>query len=221
MMKNIIRLGRSAGIVTLLAIAVSGCATMKAPSPAAKPLAFYAQTYAAMPQEMFTLPAINITKVKPRFLRQVVNYDTPERVGTIIVDPANRHLYLVMEGGKAMRYGIGVGRAGFDWNGRAYVGWKRAWPTWTPPREMVQREPKLVKYADGMPPSLANPLGARAIYIFQNGKDTLYRFHGTNEPWTIGKAVSSGCIRMFNQDVIDLYDRIPKRGTEVVVLTAA
>ncbi len=182
------------------------------------PVSLYASTYAAIPDEQFPLPAINTAKVDEKFLRQQVDYPTEEKVGTIIVDTQNRFLYLVQEGGRAMRYGIGIGRAGFAWNGRAYVGWKRAWPTWTPPQEMIEREPDLEKYAEGMEPGLDNPLGARAIYIFQDGKDTLYRFHGTNEPWTIGKAVSSGCIRLFNQDVIDLYNRIPARGSPVVVI---
>jgi lipoprotein-anchoring transpeptidase ErfK/SrfK len=123
----------------------------------------------------------------------------------------------VRENGRALRYGVGVGRDGFDWSGRAKILMKRKWPTWTPPRSMIERQPELEKYANGMPPGLDNPLGARALYLFENGRDTLYRLHGTNEPWSIGKAMSSGCIRLFNQDIIDLYDRVP-RGTSVVVL---
>ena len=122
-----------------------------------------------------------------------------------------------MPEGKAMRYGIGVGRAGFAWKGSARVAAKKPWPTWTPPKEMIEREPELEKYAKGMPPGLENPLGARALYIFQNGRDTLYRVHGSREAHTIGRAVSSGCIRLLNQDVIDLYDRV-KPGAKIVVL---
>ncbi len=109
-----------------------------------------------------------------------------------------------------MRYGVGLGRQGFEWSGRANITWKQAWPKWTPPESMIERQPELEKYSaenGGKPPGLDNPLGARALYIFQDGVDTLYRIHGTPEYWTIGKAVSSGCVRMINQDVIDLYDR--------------
>ena len=173
--------------VAAVALSLAACGPEDGPGLALAPATYYAQTYAAVPEEMFVLPAINLTKVDPQYLRQAVKDPTGEAPGTIVVDTSKRFLYLVMEGGKAMRYGIGIGREGFAWSGRAYVGWKRAWPTWTPPREMIEREPDLEKYADGMPPSLENPLGARAIYIFQNGQDTLYRFHGTNEPWTIAR----------------------------------
>ena len=115
-----------------------------------------------------------------------------------------------------MRYGVGLGREGFGWDGRARIPFKRAWPTWTPPAEMIAREPELEKYRDGMEPGLDNPLGARALYLFEGRVDTLYRLHGTQEAYSIGRAVSSGCVRLLNQDIIDLYDRVPN-GTEVVV----
>ena len=166
------------------------------------------------------MPAINIGGINKRFLRQTVLFKTRERPGTIVVDPYNRFLYLVQNDGKAIRYGVGVGRDGFRWAGRAYVGWKREWPTWTPPPAMVAREPELVRYSKGMEPGIHNPLGARAIYIYRDGSDTMYRLHGTNEPRSIGKAVSSGCIRLFNQDIIDLYNRV-NSGARIVILTKA
>lgn len=177
----------------------------------------YLSMYAAMPEERFPIPAVDVTKVDPRYLRQEVADPTGERAGTIVVDTAGPFLYLVSENGRALRYGVGVGRAGFAWSGRAKILMKREWPTWTPPAEMIEREPKLERYRYGMEPGLDNPLGARALYLFEGGRDTLYRIHGTNEAWSIGKAVSSGCIRLFNQDAIDLYGRVPK-GSEVVVM---
>jgi lipoprotein-anchoring transpeptidase ErfK/SrfK len=132
----------------------------------------------------------------------------------VVVDTSNHFLYLVRENGQAMRYGVGLGRAGFEWSGRALIQWKRKWPKWTPPAEMIAREPKLEKYSaanGGMQPGLMNPLGARALYIFQDGVDTLYRVHGSPEWNTIGKSVSSGCVRLMNQDIVDLYDRVPNK----------
>lgn len=184
-------------------------------APTADP--YYASIYTAIPSERFPIPAIDISQVDPRYLRRKISYNTSERPGTIIVDPDRRFLYFVTEGRQAMRYGVGVGREGFGWSGRATIQRKAEWPTWTPTASMVQRDPKLRKYASGMEPGLNNPLGARALYLYQNGTDTLYRIHGTNEPWSIGRAVSSGCIRLFNQDIIDLYNRTPI-GTEVAVL---
>jgi lipoprotein-anchoring transpeptidase ErfK/SrfK len=142
--------------------------------------------------------------------RQVVNYRTTEAPGTIIVDTPNTFLYLVMPGGKAMRYGIGVGREGFTWSGVKTVERKAEWPDWTPPAEMIQRQPYLPRFVAGGP---TNPLGARAMYL----SGSVYRIHGTNAPSTIGGRVSSGCIRMVNEDVIDLYNRI-QVGTKVVVM---
>lgn len=144
----------------------------------------------------------------------VVPNPTNEPPGTIVIDTRGRHLYLVQAGGNAIRYGIGVGRQGFAWKGAARIGRKSEWPRWIPPKEMLKRRPELPEEMDG---GLENPLGARALYLFQGDKDTLFRIHGTNEPETIGKAVSSGCIRMMNADVIDLYKRVGV-GTRVVVL---
>ncbi len=150
----------------------------------------------------------------PKYLPSVVAYETVESPGTIIIDPQAKYLYLVLEGGMAQRYGVGVGREGFGWSGRVRIGRKAEWPTWTPPAAMRQREPDLpVSMAGG----LDNPLGARALYLFNDGRDTLYRIHGSNEPWTIGLAVSSGCIRMRNEDVTELYSRVGV-GTRVIVL---
>ena len=177
----------------------------------------YAAMYGPIDDEPFPVPAVDTRKIDPEFLRQEVAYDGPERPGTIVVVPEERHLYFVAEGGRAIRYGVGVGREGFGWSGRATIKRKAPWPTWTPPAEMVARDERAAKYAGGMPGGLENPLGARAMYLFQGNRDTLYRLHGTNEPWSIGQAVSSGCVRMLNQDVIDLYQRVPV-GTPVIVV---
>jgi lipoprotein-anchoring transpeptidase ErfK/SrfK len=149
----------------------------------------------------------------PRTARVVPN-PTNERPGTIIVDTASRHLYYVEADGRAIEYGIGVGREGFAWKGMAQVGRKAEWPRWIPPADMLKRRPDLPVSMDG---GLENPLGARALYLFKGKTDTLFRIHGTNEPDSIGKAVSSGCIRMMNADVMDLYRRVPV-GARVVVL---
>ena len=148
--------------------------------------------------------------VDPKFLRQRVDYRGTEEPGTVVIDTPQHFLYLVEPGGKAMRYGIGVGRPGFTWSGVHAVSSKKEWPDWVPPKEMLERQPYLPHRMAGGP---NNPLGARALYL----GSTLYRIHGSNEPWTIGKNVSSGCIRMRNSDVIDLYERV-KVGTKVVVL---
>ena len=165
---------------------------------------FYASIYAALPDEQFPLPAVPYQKIDRRFLRQMVPNPTGERPGVIVVDTANHFLYLTLEGGQAMRYGVGLGRAGFEWNGRGVAQYKRAWPKWTPPDEMIARQPELEQYSwrnGGMAPGLNNPLGARALYIFKDGVDTIYRIHGSPEWWTMGKSVSSGCVRMLNQDL--------------------
>jgi lipoprotein-anchoring transpeptidase ErfK/SrfK len=153
-------------------------------------------------------------RLEPQFLPQIVGYETRERPGTIVIDTNNRFLYLVMDGGKARRYGVGVGKPGFEWAGAHKITRKTEWPGWTPPSEMVSREAAKGHYLparmDGGP---ENPLGARAMYL----GSTLYRIHGTNAPWTIGSAVSSGCIRLRNEDVVDLYERV-KVGTRVIVM---
>ncbi len=169
--------------------------------------------------EMFPVPGISLRRVDPAFVRQIVTLDSPEPPGTIIVDPNQRFLYLVMENGQAMRYGVGVGKAGMEWSGTATVRRTAQWPRWTPTPDMIARDPAKNKpWAGGMPGGPDNPLGARALYLYdETGRDTLYRIHGTNEPWTIGHAVSSGCIRMMNQDVIDLYSRV-QPGARVIVV---
>jgi lipoprotein-anchoring transpeptidase ErfK/SrfK len=146
----------------------------------------------------------------PRYQRQVVDYHGPEKPGTVIIDTPERLLYLIQSDGKALRYGIGVGRPGFTWAGVKTVTMKKEWPDWRPPEEMLRRKPELPHFMPGGP---ENPLGARALYL----GDTLYRIHGSNEPWTIGTQVSSGCIRMRNEDVIDLYNRVPV-GARVIVI---
>ena len=148
--------------------------------------------------------------IDPIFLRQEVIYQGPEVPGTIVIDTPQKFLYLVEPGGRALRYGIGVGRQGFTWSGIHTISAKKEWPDWVPPEEMLQRQPGLPHFMAGGP---NNPLGARALYL----GSTLYRIHGSNEPWTIGQNVSSGCIRMRNPDVIDLYGRV-KVGAKVVVL---
>ena len=179
----------------------------------------YVTMYGAMYDEGYQIPAVPIEKIDRRFLRQIVSDPTGERPGTIVVDTSAHFLYLVLGNGQAMRYGVGLGRAGFEWSGRANVQWKQKWPKWTPPEEMIARQPELAKYGvdiGGRPPGLDNPLGARALYIFQDGVDTLYRVHGSPEWNSIGKSVSSGCVRLMNQDIIDLYDRVPGKAPIVV-----
>lgn len=151
--------------------------------------------------------------------KEIIAYETREEPGTIIINTSERRLYYVLGAGEAIRYGVGVGREGFEWSGVARVGFKREWPEWRPPAEMIERE--LVQYGRQLPEVMeggpANPLGARALYLFQGSQDTLYRIHGTNDPRSIGLASSSGCIRMLNEEVIDLYDRVGM-GAKVIVL---
>jgi lipoprotein-anchoring transpeptidase ErfK/SrfK len=162
----------------------------------------------------------------PAYARKVVTYPSPEPPGTIIVDPGSHFLYLIQPGGQAIRYGVGVGGEGFGWSGMATIHTKQEWPDWYPPAEMLARKPDLREHmvqlqsGIGMHGGPDNPIGARALYLWQGNKDTLYRIHGTNEPWTIGSNVSSGCIRLTNDDVTDLYNRTPV-GTKVIVLATA
>ncbi|MBL8580428.1 MAG: L,D-transpeptidase [Mesorhizobium sp.] len=180
----------------------------------------YSQMYSAVSDDGYIIPAAPFERIGKQYLRQTVENPTGEGPGTVVVDTSRHFLYLVQKDGSALRYGVGLGRAGFEWSGRAVVQWKRKWPTWTPPAEMIARDPKLAKYSadnGGMKPGLDNPLGSRALYIFQDGVDTLYRLHGTPEWASIGKSVSSGCVRLLNQDVIDLYGRVPNRTPILVV----
>ena len=153
----------------------------------------------------------------PRYKRQEVQYEGPEPPGTIVVSVSERYLYAVEENGKATRYGVAVGEEGLTFKGKATIGNKAEWPGWTPTASMIERKPRLAQYANGVPGGENNPLGARALYLYQGGRDTLFRLHGTNEPWLIGSAVSNGCIRLTNDDIIDLYDRTPV-GTKVLVV---
>ncbi len=190
-------------------MAVTGCSTVGSSM-------FPRSSYGAVSDGGYAIPTVPLGKVNASFQRQTVDYATKEKAGTIIVETGERHLYFVLGGGKAVRYGIGVGKAGFEWAGTARIGMKREWPMWTPPKEMIGRRPDLAKFADGMEPGIKNPLGARAMYLFNKSGDMGYRLHGTPEWWSIGKAMSSGCIRLINQDVIDLYNRA-EVGAKVIV----
>ncbi|MEM7291145.1 MAG: L,D-transpeptidase [Pseudomonadota bacterium] len=157
--------------------------------------------------------------LNPKYLPQTVSYRSRYKKGTIVVDANARYLYLVEGWGRARRYGVGVGRAALAWSGTAMIKRKAEWPRWTPTKNMIKREPhKYAKYAKGVPGGPNNPLGARALYLYEGNRDTYYRIHGTNQPWSIGTASSNGCIRMVNDHAIDLYNRTPI-GTMVVVLT--
>jgi lipoprotein-anchoring transpeptidase ErfK/SrfK len=163
------------------------------------------------------LPAIDVRAFHRELLRNHVDYATDEAPGTVVIDTRGPFLYLVEPGGMATRYGIAVGREGFGWTGSGTIARSAKWPRWTPPPEMIKRDPHVAKWKDGQPGGVSNPLGARALYINFGGRDSGYRIHGTNTPKSIGWAASSGCFRMLNQDVIDLYDRV-HMGAKVVVL---
>jgi lipoprotein-anchoring transpeptidase ErfK/SrfK len=162
----------------------------------------------------FTYRLTNFSKIAPDFRRQLVQYYSPEPLGSVVVDTNNHFLYVLFENNTALRYGVGVGREGFRWYGKAQIDRKATWPRWVPPPEMRKRQPDLPLAMDGGPD---NPLGPRAMYLYRGGTDLGYRLHGTLEPWSIGKNVSSGCIRMFPEDVMDLYQRCPI-GTRVLIL---
>lgn len=228
------RRGLLGGSAAFLALAAAGCSTTApAPSqsvaapPVAPPPALDApfdvdvlSMYRAMPDETFPVPAADLTRLDPKYVRRVVDYVTAEKPGTVIVDTDARYLYHVQPGGLATRYGVGIGRAGFEWSGRAHIAYKREWPVWTPPSDMIRRQPSLEKWRHGQPPGIDNPLGARALYIHQGNRDTLYRIHGTAEAWTIGKAISSGCVRLLHQDVIHLHDHV-RPGSAIIVMGSA
>ena len=197
--------------------AVAGCTTSGTTAFQTMTLGYQPVPQLGTPEvEPFKVPQVDMRKIPAQYHRQYVEHSGKYKPGTIVVDTANRHLYLIEKNGKAIRYGIGVGRAGFAWGGNAYIGRKAEWPTWTPPSTMIERQPELKKWAGGMDGGPSNPLGARALYLYKGGRDTLYRLHGTNEPMSVGQAMSSGCIRMLNVDVIDLYERV-KVGAPVVV----
>ena len=210
---------------SLAAVTLAGCATTATtppPSPALSAASTPARPdptllgYGPLPNERFPIPAARTDLIDPKYYRQQVADPTGEKAGTVVVDTPNRFLYWVMPSRQAMRYGVGIGRDGFAWGGRAIIAYKREWPRWTPPSSMIERQPELEIYRHGMEPGLTNPLGARALYIHQDGKDTLYRLHGSMEAKSIGHAVSSGCVRLLFQDVIDLYNRVPD-GSPIVV----
>lgn len=199
------------GFIFGLPLAVAGCTTGE----------FGADrlNYAAVPHPRFPLAAMPLDRIKPELRRREVAYDRRHRPGTLVIDTPERRLYYVLEGGRAVRYAIGVGRAGLALRGNAVVGRKAEWPGWTPTDNMIRRDPRNRRYAGGVPGGPDNPLGARALYLYRGGRDTMFRIHGTNHPETVGLAVSSGCIRMLNHDVIDLYERV-QPGSGVVVIQA-
>lgn len=208
----------------------SSTTTSFAPRPLPEPdysTAYFQSIYGPTIDEGYEIPGVPVERLNPRLLRRRVADPTGEAPGTVVVDVGNHYLYVVETGGRAMRYGVGLGRAGFEWSGRGEIEWKQAWPRWFPPNEMIDRQPELERYRaeynastrswdGGMQPGLGNPLGARALYIYQDGKDTLYRLHGSPEWWSIGQSVSSGCVRLINQDVMDLYDRVPTKSPILV-----
>lgn len=214
-----------AGFASLAALALAGCSTTGSSRPTvatAEPPTRVVPPevlamYGPLPDEDFPIPAAPIHLLDPIYWRQEVANTTGEPEGTVVVDTANRFLYWTEPNGRAMRYGVGIGRAGFEWNGRAHIAYKRKWPTWTPPSEMIERQPEIEKYRHGQPPGLDNALGPRALYIHQGNRDTLYRVHGNMDVHSIGKAVSSGCVRLLYHDVIDLYERV-RPGAPIVVL---
>ena len=186
----------------------------------------YSVVYASYPGEPAPVKEFNYSQMDLAYLRQEVEYLGAEQPGTVVVDPASRHLYFVEAPGRAIRYGVGVGRGGFGWSGTAKINMRRSWPDWVPPKEMVARDPGIraqlvsTSRGKGVPGGQTSPLGARAMYLFADGRDTGYRIHGTTEPETIGTNVSSGCIRMVNQDVIHLYQRARGNpGLRLVVTT--
>ena len=178
-----------------------------------------AKLYGPMPNEKFPIPAVDVSKMDPKYFRQTVRYDTEEKPGTIIIDLANYFVYRIEGDGVATRYGANVSRPGFLWSGEVYVGRKAEWPTWTPPKEMMARQPESRKYAGGMPGGLDNPLGARVLYLYKNGVYTVYTIYSTSDPETIGTGITSGCTGLLTQDMIHLYSRTPVK-TKVIVLPA-
>lgn len=195
-------------------LVLGACLPAFVPDP---PPEFEPIDYASRRDGAHQIPAVNMDEI-PEFLhRQVVPYTSEHPTGSIIIENENRLLYLLLENDYALRYGLSVGREGFDWTGVSTVYRKARWPTWTPPPEMIEREPHLERWKDGQPGGPENPLGARALYLLTDGRDQGYRIHGTPEWRSIGRFASSGCFRMLQQDVIDLYDRVPI-GTLVVVV---
>jgi len=199
-------------VVAGLPLLVAGCATSGGFG------LFSLADYGAVQDGAFTIPAVNRTIIDPSLLRQEVAWRGDERPGSIVIVVPKRRLYLVEGHGRALRYAVGVGRSeALNFRGSAVIGRKEKWPHWTPTARMMAVMPRYRSYAGGMDGGLDNPLGARALYLYRGGHDTYFRLHGTNEPESIGHAVSSGCIRLFNQDIIDLYNRV-RVGTRVKVV---
>lgn len=190
------RITRRSLVLGSLALVLSGCSTFSWPITSAN------KTY---------------TYIAPQYRRRRVRYDGSEPPGTIVVNTYERYLYLVEDGGYATRYGVAVGEAGLTLKGEATVGRKAEWPSWTPTASMIQRKPRLAQYAGGVSGGPHNPLGASALYLYRGGQDTMFRLHGTNEPWSIGQAVSNGCVRLTNENIVELYNRVPV-GTRVVII---
>ncbi|MDH7795338.1 MULTISPECIES: L,D-transpeptidase [unclassified Beijerinckia] len=203
--------GSAAG---LGALGLAGCATTDGMS-----FAEATALYGPVPNEKFPIPAADISKLDPKYYRRTVRYSSNEAPGTIIVDPGNYHVYRIEGDGNATRYGVNVGRDGFRWSGDAYVGRKGEWATWTPPKEMIKRQPEAAKYAGGMPGGLDNPLGARTLYLYQNGRYTLYTIYASSDVESIGSGITSGCVGLLSQDMLHLYAQTPVK-TKVVVLPA-
>ena len=204
------------GGVSLSALALAGCQdaayqSASAPDPTV--------LYQALPEEPYTVRAIAPEEIHPGYYRREIRNPYDIAPGTLYVDTSSFYLYYAMPEGRAMRYGVGLGKAGFGWAGQGVIGAKRTWPRWYPPAEMIAREPRLERWSfenGGHPPGNGNPLGARGLYIYQDGVDTLYRVHSSPEVMSIGRAVSSGCVRMVHQDIIDLYNRV-EIGSPIIV----
>src|SRR5208337_4050262 len=211
-------------VLAAIALLLEGCASRAIPPG----MSFYpigdpgfASAYGPIFDQGHEIPALDLTRIDPSLLRQQVAFAGPYRPGTIVVNVAERRLYLVEPGGVATRYAVGVGREeALNFRGSAVIGRKAEWPRWSPTASMIRRMPIYAHYASGLPGGIGNPLGARALYLYRGNQDTSFRLHGTNEPETIGEKVSSGCIRLFNHDIIDLYNRVPV-GAPVVVLQEA
>lgn len=212
------------GAASLSTLALAGCATSGQPVPLqpAAPIRHpvppeVQMMYGPVYTEPFPLRAADMSLIDPIYWRQQVIDPTGEKPGTVIVDTPNRFLYHVHDDGMATRYGVGIGRDGYAWSGRAHIAYKRAWPRWTPPAEMIARQPELEKYRHGMEANVDNPLGARTLYIHQGNVDTIYRIHGNPDELAIGKAISSGCVRLLQQDIIHLHDAV-KTGSPLLVI---
>jgi lipoprotein-anchoring transpeptidase ErfK/SrfK len=211
------------GGASLTASLLAGCATVGSTgggaSVATKPAvpSDVLAMYAATEEEPYFVRRSQIELVAQRYWRQDVADPTGEIPGTVVVDTANRFLYHVQADGRATRYGVGIGRAGFEWSGSAHIAYKREWPVWTPPGDMIGRQPELEQYRHGMAPGPDNPLGPRTLYIHQGNTDTLYRIHGNSDERAIGQAVSSGCVRLLPQDIIHLYGNVSSGSPLLVV----